>query len=83
MEAPRTVVRNYIREKLLGNEEAEELTDDSNLLMAGLVNSLGMMRLIAFVERKLKVRIPPEDVTIENFVSINAMAEYLERLGER
>ncbi|NCF85866.1 MAG: acyl carrier protein [Verrucomicrobiaceae bacterium] len=73
----RSLIRDFILHELLNGEQADELEFDTNLLVSGLVDSLGMVRLIAHLEEKLSVKIPPEDVTIENFISIDVMADYL------
>lgn len=53
--------------------------DDEDLLLSGLIDSLGVVRLIAFIEAEMGIRVPPEDVTIENFLTLQAMSDYLER----
>lgn len=74
-----TLIRDFILKELLNGEQADELEFDTNLLVTGLVDSLGMIRLIAYLEEQLGVKIPPEDVTIDNFISIDVMANYLKR----
>ena len=59
--------------------DGTEIRDDEDLLLSGLVDSMGMMRLIAFIEEREGIRVPPQDVTIENFATIDAMVAYLER----
>ena len=76
----RSLIRDFILHELLNGEQADELEFDTNLLVSGLVDSLGMVRLIAHLEEKLSVKIPPEDVTIENFISIDVMADYLKTI---
>ena len=43
------------------------------LVLKQLVDSLGVMRLIAWIEKRFDLRIPPEDVTIDNFETIDAI----------
>ena len=69
-------VRRYVVEELL---EGREIADDDDLLLSGLVDSIGVMRLVAHVEQAYGVQVPPEDITIENFVSIAAIGAYLAR----
>ncbi len=69
-------LRNYIQDELL---DGREITDDENLLLSGLIDSMGVMRLVAFISERFGISVPPEDLTIENFVSLDAMAEYLSR----
>ena len=65
----------FVIEELLGGEQIES---DENLLADGVVDSLGMMRLVAFVQEKAGTSIPPQDLTIENFRTVDAISNYLE-----
>lgn len=69
---------NYITEKLANNELEEELEVEDDLLGSGLIDSLGMMKLILFIETEFQVQIPPEDMTIENFMTVGHITSYLE-----
>ncbi|MEM9593422.1 MAG: acyl carrier protein [Acidobacteriota bacterium] len=56
---------------------AEALGPDDDLLGSGLVDSLGVMRLIRFLEERFGVAVPPADVTIEHFMTVGTIADYL------
>jgi acyl carrier protein len=47
------------------------------LLAAGVIDSLGILRLVSFVEEKFGIEVPDEDVTIDNFQSVKAMSDYV------
>jgi acyl carrier protein len=66
-----TIIRDLLDGRTVGNSE--------DLLISGLVDSLGVMRLIAWIEKRFDLRVPPEDVTIDNFESIDAIDAYLGR----
>jgi acyl carrier protein len=51
---------------------------DDNLLADGMIDSLGAVRLIAFIEERFGFQIPPKDLVIENFRTIHRLAAYLE-----
>ena len=72
-------LKQYVTQQLLSDRPGLMLGDDDNLLADELIDSLGMMRLVSFIEDALQITVPPEDVTIENFVSINAIDDYLGR----
>ena len=74
----RNVLRTYIREELLDGRIYADLTDHDDLLTSELVDSLGMMSLVTFIEDRFGIRVPPEDVTIESFSTISAIVRYLE-----
>lgn len=76
-------LRDYIGRELIGLEEGTTVQDDEDLLGGGLVDSVGMMSLVMFVEERFDLRVPPEDVTIENFFSIETIDRYLRGRQER
>ncbi len=71
----RQALQQFITSELLNGRQA--LAPDDNLLTTGLVDSLGMLRLVAFIEERFATRVPPQDITIENFRSVNQIAAYL------
>ena len=78
----RTRIRRFVQDEILSGRAAEDLHDDEDLLMSGLVDSLGMMRLVAFIGDELGISVPPEDVTIEDFSTIAAITNYLGARGD-
>jgi len=50
--------------------------DDTALFSGGLIDSLSVMDLVSFVEAKLGRPISPADITLENFDSINRIAQF-------
>jgi acyl carrier protein len=67
-------------DNLLSGMLDEDLQDDENLLASGMVDSLGMYQLITHMEQQYKVKIPVEDVTIENFGTLLDIEGYLTQL---
>lgn len=51
---------------------------DDDLLGEGIIDSLGILQLVAFIEEKFNFQVPDEDVVIENFMSIEALSSYLQ-----
>ncbi len=54
------------------------LDDDENLFESGIIDSLGFVKLLAFVDESLKVHLEMSDVVIERFGTINQMVETIE-----
>jgi len=65
----------YISEELLEDDDPIDAND--NLLADGMVDSMGMLRLVAHIDEKWNIRVPPDDFTIENFKTIAAIEAYL------
>ncbi|MEM9603324.1 MAG: acyl carrier protein [Pseudomonadota bacterium] len=69
-------VRAFILNDIVRNGETE-LPDDHDLLMSGLVDSLGVMRLVGFIEETSGISVPAEDVLLEHFGSLTQINAYL------
>jgi acyl carrier protein len=52
---------------------------DASLVRSGLVDSVGMVRLAAFLEAELDLTIPDRDVTADHFDSLAAIDAYARR----
>ncbi|MFK7959647.1 MAG: acyl carrier protein [Phycisphaerales bacterium] len=72
----------YVRDELLGGKGPTDLEAGDDLLGSGLVDSLGVMRLIGFIEQRLGVTVPPADVTIDHFMTVERIVDYLESRGD-
>ncbi len=68
----------YIKTEI-SMEPMEDIDLEEDLLGNGIVDSLGMMKLVVFLENKFKVKIAPEDMTVENFNTVQSISEYLKR----
>lgn len=71
-----TIIKHI--EEELASEEIDgglEATDD--LLGGGILDSLGMMKLITFIEETFNIEVAPEDMVIENFMTVENVCEYI------
>ena len=56
-----------------------DFTDDEDIFALGFVNSLFALQLVMFVEKTFQLTVDDEDLRIENFQSINAVADLVRR----
>ncbi len=68
---------HFIVNDIASDQNIEELKPEDDLLESSLVDSLGIMRLITFIEQEFGYSVPPEDIVIENFMTVNAIIDYL------
>lgn len=59
----------------LGNDAAT-VTDDDILPFTGLLDSAGLMELVAWYEDHFRLPLKQEEINIDNFGSIRAMTEF-------
>lgn len=58
-----------------------DLQDETDIFEGGLVNSLFAMQLITFLEKEFAISIENTDLKLENFRTINAMDNFIEKKG--
>lgn len=77
-----TTVTNQIRAFVLEKfpqAKKKNLRDSDKLLESGIVDSLGILDLVAFLESDFQVHISDEELLPENFQTVDAIAQFVER----
>lgn len=77
-----TRIERFIRAELIDPAEEINLLEEENLLVTGVIDSLGVIRLVEFIEDELAIVVPPQDITLQNFRNLTAMRDYLLRRKE-
>lgn len=69
----REIITRFITDEFLDGSEVKTIPDDLNLVESGIVDSLGLLRIVAFLEDELNVVIEPEAMVPDNLSSIRAI----------
>lgn len=77
MSSIETDLRQYVLDKLLFGRTEVELSGDASFLESGIIDSTGVLELVAFLEEKFKVKVEDEDLIPANLDSINAIVRYV------
>ncbi|SEN81161.1 Acyl carrier protein [Gemmobacter aquatilis] len=54
----------------------DDIAPETELFSSGLLDSVAMMTIIAFVEEQAGIEVRPADVTLENFDTVQAIVAY-------
>jgi len=60
-------------------DPSETITPGTDLLLTGLVDSLGVVQIVAWMEDRLGIEIEPVDVVLENFQTVDRMLAFVTR----
>jgi acyl carrier protein len=66
----------FIQEEIVFDDVVVD--GDLDLLLTGIVDSLGVIRITHWMEETTGVVVDPGDVTLENFQTVDKMAAYLD-----
>ena len=70
-------VRNYIVQT--SHADADEVKNESLIFKEGFFDSMGFIMLITFLEEEFGIKTVDSDLIEENFESINAITEFIQR----
>jgi len=70
-------IRRFLKSVLRNHD----LQDNEDIFALGLVNSLFAMQLVQFVEHEFGMTVEDEDLDVENFNTVNAISQLVERKG--
>lgn len=71
-------LKDYIFEELVFHDEPDNFGEDEDLLEAGL-DSMGIMRLVIFIEEQFGVALPDDELEPENLQTLNRLASWIKR----
>ncbi len=72
-------VRRFLADNFILDDGGAGLGADESLTQAGVLDSMGVLELIMFVEERFGVTIPDEDTLPENLDSVSRIVAYVER----
>jgi len=71
-------VKQFILERFLAGEDPSKLALDTPLVSGGIIDSLGMLDLVAFLETKYSVEFEAHEVAPANFETLTSIDTLLQ-----
>jgi acyl carrier protein len=72
------VIKEFVVAEYLPDTPPDELEADYDLFRNGVINSLGLLRLIVWVKDRFDIPVDDLDIVPENFRSVAAIREFIE-----
>jgi len=72
-------LRRYITAHFLVPGGEESLRDDASLLEEGIMDSTGVLDLVAFIEESFSIRVEDEELMPENLDSVDRLVAFVEK----
>ena len=70
-------IQLFIARNLLFSGDGFGYSDDASFLREGIVDSIGILELVTFIENSFNIRVDDTELTPDNFDSINKVAAYI------
>ena len=72
-------LREFILEAFLFGDESEVFDDGDSFMAKGIVDSTGVLELVAFLEEQFGVTVDDEEMVPANLDSIDNLAEFIRK----
>jgi acyl carrier protein len=76
-------IRQFIINNCLFGEDDGSLTNDDSFMEQGIVDSTGVLELVAFIEGKYGIKIKNDELVPDNLDSINKLIRFIDRKTQR
>jgi len=73
----RQEIHDYLVRELAA--ERDSFASDENLLAQGIIDSMGILNLVGFLETRFAIKTTEEDLIPENFETLEALRAFVER----
>ncbi len=73
------IIREFLINNIISDSDKVELDFEESLLETGIIDSLGIVKIITFLKDEFCIEIDNEDVLPENFESIKAIGSFVDR----
>ena len=78
MEEIRNTVKSYILNEFLPGENPELLTDTTQLVTDGILDSLATLKLVSFIEQTFKIEVKPYEIGPEYLDTLPKIVELVQ-----
>ena len=75
----KTAVRQFIAENVLLGVHQTVIDDATPLVTGGLIDSIGMIGLVAFLEARFKVEFVPKEINVHSLDTLEQIEELIRR----
>jgi len=71
-----SALKSFVVEELA---MGKPVTETANLLAEGIIDSIRLLRLVSFIEETYGITVPDEDMTVDNFRTLETIATFIAR----
>jgi acyl carrier protein len=76
---PTDIIRKYIAENILYSNNGYSYPNEASFLEEGIIDSTSVLDLVLFVEEKFGISVEDEEITPENFDSVNQIVGFVQQ----
>jgi len=72
-------IMEFIKNELVREKTMKNIGKGDNLIESGIIDSLGIQKLLAFLESRFSIHITDEELIPENFDSVESIDSFISK----
>ena len=68
-------LEDYLLHDVASGSDKKAIDPDEDLIMQGMIDSLGIMKLIGFLENTFGIKVDDQELVPENFQTLRALSD--------
>ncbi len=72
-------IRGFILESVLAGSSSTGIADNDSFMDKGIIDSTGILELVAFIQDEFKIDVRDEELIPDNFDSVAKLSSYISR----
>ncbi|ALQ47397.1 acyl carrier protein [Raoultella ornithinolytica] len=74
----KAIIARFLNEEFAPDIQPEEFDENMNLVDFGIIDSLGVLKLVAWLESDFGIVVQPEELNVDQFSSLGAIAGFVD-----
>lgn len=74
-----TAIERFIVDEIMLGDSSTKIDPDESLISSGVLDSLALLRVIAFIEEQFGITVEDSEVIPENLETVNDIRSFIEK----
>ena len=74
-------IKEFIFTEVSPDLHLETLDDDQPLIESGIIDSLGVLRILSFLDEAFGIDLSSEEIKLENFTTVRSICDLISKRG--
>lgn len=75
-------IKEFIVEEFMPDVPVEDLTNDYDLIEGGVIDSLGLLKVVAWLETEFDIGVDDSELGPDSFRNVDAISSFVDRQKE-
>jgi acyl carrier protein len=77
MDSVAAVIRTYLAQNILFSGNTYPYPDEASFLDEGIVDSMNVLEIVGFVEKRFGIKVNDQEIVPDNFDSVSKLAAFV------